>query len=465
MNFESAIDRKLAAVAIGYLLLVSVNGMHGEWTMLVGLSIAATFLLYPLWRRDKVATAQVVTMTQVLWGALLLRLLFLPIFPCLTDEIYRYIWDGWLQMEGLNPYQYAPEHDALSDFKFASGNDAASRYQLSPLYKRLDSPSFVSVDPPLAQLFFAVGGWFQSIDWRGSYFVLKGLVTAVEFGGVLVLSRLISKRNLLLYAWNPLVLIAVAGQGHTEGLLVFCIVGLVWAVQRGWGRVASLAVAAAGLVSLYPFVLWPFLLRRFGWTAVWPGVVLGIGVSLPYAAPYALPNITASIDLLSQLSDYNAGVYLAVTALAESVTGQEWSAVIRTIFRYTFLAALPVLYYLDWRQKWSFARSALVTVGLFLLLSTTIHPWYFLPVLILGVLSERPAWPWFWIAAFSIGTYQLYLDRPYWLSVYVAWSGGAVLTLWMYRAQLRALLSPLPAWVANSYRYVNRSLPSVLSPR
>lgn len=420
----SDVDRGIVIGTVFLLLLLPLLAAQQEtWPSLVGLSFSATIGVCVLWKRDPL------TMSQVLWGALLLRLVFLPLLPGLTDDLYRYIWDGWLQVEGLNPYQYAPENQALS------------RFQSSPVYERMNSQSYFSIYPPLAQLFFAVGGWFQSIDWTVSYFVLKGLFAAVEFGGVLVLSRLTSKRNLLLYAWNPLILIETAGQGHTEGLLVFCLVGLVWAVQRGWGRVASVAVAGAGLVKIYPFVLWPFLIRRFGWSAVWPGVALGIGVSLPYAAPYTLPHIKASVDLFSQLFEFNAGFYFLVKFLADVFTGQDWSKVIGPAFRYIFLTTLPVLYYLDWRQKWSFVRSALVTIGLFLILSTTVHPWYFLPVLALGVLSERPAWPWFWIAGLSIGTYQFYIDGSYWLWVVLGWGGGAALALWMYRTQVRALIS------------------------
>lgn len=407
-------------------LLPLLATQQETWPSLVGLSYTATLGLGVLWKRDSL------TMAQVLWGALGLRLLFLPLLPGLTDDLYRYIWDGWLQVEGFNPYRYAPENEVLS------------RFQSSPLYERMNSKSYFSVYPPLAQLFFAAGGWFQSMGWTVSYFVLKGLFAAVEFGGVLVLSRLVSIRNLLLYAWNPLILIETAGQGHTEALLAFCIIGLVWAVRRGWGRVASLAVAAAGMIKLYPFVLWPFLIRRYGWSAVWPGAVFGGAVSVPYAAPYTLPHMKASVDLFSNLFEFYAGFYFLLKYVADLFTGQDWSKVIGPAFRYLFLASLPGLYYLDWRRQWSFERAALLTIGLFLIFSTTVHPWYFVPVVALGVLSERPSWPWLWVACFSIGTYQFYIDGAYWLWVIVGWGGGAMVALWIYRDRIRRLVSLAP---------------------
>ncbi len=393
------------------------------WPGLVALSFVACAGLFGLWTRDPL------TKEQILWGALLLRLAFLPLLPGLTDDLYRYVWDGWLQIEGINPYRFPPEHDALAAF------------QAAPIYDELNSQPYYSVYPPLAQVGFAVGGWiYASVGWHAAYYALKGLFTAAEFGGVLLLSRLATPRNLLLYAWNPLVLLETAGQGHTEALLLPFVVGAVWAVRHGSGRLASAAVAGAGMIKIWPFVLGPFLLRRYGWAAVWPGALVAAGLSLPYAAPYVLPHLKASVDLFAHLLEFNAGPYYLVKYIFWVVTGADWSKQIGPAFRYLFLAALPALYVLDWRRDWSFRGAALLTVGLFLALSTTVHPWYVLPVLALGVMDERSAWPWFWLGAFSIGTYLFYIDGPYWIWIILGWGGAALWGLQLYADSLRSLL-------------------------
>jgi hypothetical protein len=368
-----------------------------------------------LWRRDPL------TREEVLWGALLLRLAFLPLLPGLTDDLYRYVWDGWLQMEGINPYRYAPENSSLA------------AYHESLLFRELNSPAYYSVYPPATQISFAVSGWLYTVaGWPAAYFGLKGLFAAAEFGGVVLLSRLTSPRNLLLYAWNPLVLLETAGQGHTEALLVPCLLGLIWAAQRGRGRLASLLVAAAGLVKLYPFVLGPFLLRRYGWAAVWPGVLLGVGLSLPYAAPYTLSHLMDSVALFARLFEFNAGPYYLVKSLFWTATGVDWSKQIGPAFRLLFLSLLPVLYVLDARWSWSMRRAALITIGLFLVLSTTVHPWYLVPVLALGVLTERPVWPWLWLGTCSVGTYLFYADGPYWIWIIGGWGGAFLLAVALY---------------------------------
>ena len=49
----------------------------------------------------------------ILGGALIFRLTLLPSTPTLSDDIFRYIWDGRVQLAGINPYLYAPDDPAL----------------------------------------------------------------------------------------------------------------------------------------------------------------------------------------------------------------------------------------------------------------------------------------------------------------------------------------------------------------
>lgn len=366
-----------------------------------------------LWWRDVLSTS------EVLWGAILLRLAFLPLLPELTDDPFRYVWDGWLQLEGINPYRFVPSDPALESFQDAE------------MYEKLNSQEYYSIYPPLLQLLFGFGALFHDGDWLVPYYVLKTAFVAVEFSGVALMARFTSARNLLLYAWNPLILIETAGQGHTEALLVPLLLAALWAVRRQRGGLASAAIAGAGLVKLYPFALGPFLLRRFGWRAVWPGALVVVGLSIPYAAPYTVPHIKESADLFAQLFEFNAGPYYALKHTLWWWTGADWSKTIGPWFRRLFLASLPVLYVLDAWRDWSFRRACLLLLGTLLVLSTTVHPWYLLPVIGLGVMGPRPSWHWIWLGLCSVGTYLFYADGLYWTWIWLGWAGAALLALGM----------------------------------
>ena len=416
-------DTLLLAITVGALACLPVlASVPTLWPPLVGVVFFAMGGLVALRYREALS------MRTVLWGGILLRVLFLPLLPELTDDPFRYLWDGRLQLAGINPYRYVPEADALSSF------------QEGVLFREMNSQPYYSIYPPLTQLTFVVGGLGSLLDWRLGYYLLKGLYTAVEFGGVALLSRMTTARNVVLYAWNPVVLLEVAGQGHTEALMVPLLLGVIWSVQQGWAATASMLVTAAGMVKLYPFVLGPFLLRRFGVRAVWPGALLGVALSLPYAAPYVLPHMKASVDLFSELFEFNAGPYYLVKYGFWLGTGADWSKVIGPAFRGGFVASLPGLYVLDGWYNWSMRRAALWTIGLFLVLSTTVHPWYLVPMLALSVLDETPSWHWVWLATASVGTYLFYVGGTYWIWIIGGWGGAGVIALYRHHSAVRALV-------------------------
>jgi len=381
------------------------------WPLFVGACFLGGGGLALLWRRDSI------TMQEVLWGALVLRLAFFPLLPELTDDPFRYIWDGWLQLDGINPYKFAPSDPALTSF------------QDTEIYEKLNSKEYYSIYPPLTQVFFALGALFYDGGWVPAYYVLKAVFVGAELGGVLLLARLTTARNVLLYAWNPLVLVETAGQGHTEALLMPLLFLALWASRERKGGLASMAIAGAGFVKIYPFALGPYLLRRFGARAVWPGALVVIALSLPYAAPYALPHVKASVDMFAELFEFNAGPYYLLKHILWAWTCTDWSKTIGPAFRGLFLASLPVLYGLDAWFKWSFRRACLVLLGTFLVLSTTVHPWYLLPVIGLGVMGRRPSWHWLWLGTCSIGTYLFYMGGPYWPWIWLGWGGAGLLAV------------------------------------
>lgn len=400
---------------------------QGLWPVLVATAFLGAGGVVLLWRREALS------MTTVLVGALILRFAYLPLGPGLTDDLFRYIWDGWLQWEGINPYRYVPSNPALEEF------------QDTDLYEKLNSKQYYSIYPPLSQGFFAAAGAVYSGNWVSSYYTLKLLFLGTEFAGTVLLSRLTTARNVLLYAWNPLILLETVGQGHTEALLVPLLLAAVWAVRRRQGRLASLAIAGAGLVKLYPFALGPYLLRRFGWRALWPGALLVVGCSVPYAAPYVLPHIKASVDLFAELFEFNAGPYYALKHVLWAWTGADWSKAIGPLFRSLFLTALPVLYVLDAKWDWSFRRASLLLLGTLFILSTTVHPWYLVPLVSLCVMGSQPSWHWLWLGLCSIGTYLFYVEGPYWPWVWVGWGGAGL--IWLIRAR-RDILHSWQWWHA-----------------
>ncbi len=374
----------------------------------VGSALLAGPLLVYFWKRDSLSIG------AILGIALLFRLFFLPLAPGLSDDMFRYIWDGLLTTSGINPFQFIPSDEALSAF------------QSEPVYSLLNSRGTFSTYPPVSQGIFRVGGYFYAGDWTISYYAIKAIIAGLEFSGILILSRLISSRSLILLAWHPVILIASAGQGHTDAALVLFLGAGIAYVLRNRGVAAAALLTLAGWIKLFPFFLLPLVWRRFGWKSFSISIVLGLALAVPFAASYVPANISASLDLYVRLFEFNTGPYYGVKKLFTIFTGDDWSKQLGPAFRNLFFALLLVLYWFDWKKKWPVAKTALFIVGALLLTATTIHPWYFVAVLVLIAVNGRPSWHWQWAALLSIGTYLLYVGGPYWLFVNLTWVGFAV---------------------------------------
>ncbi len=74
----------------------------------------------------------------VLTLAAILRLTFLFTTPVLSDDIYRYIWDGRVQREGINPYRYPPQAPEIQHLRNST-------------YEGINNKGIPTIYPPLMQ--------------------------------------------------------------------------------------------------------------------------------------------------------------------------------------------------------------------------------------------------------------------------------------------------------------------------
>ncbi|MEL7239143.1 MAG: hypothetical protein AAGK78_09790, partial [Planctomycetota bacterium] len=176
------------------------------WPWAVALWLAQSLLVAMLWWRGVVTTRGVIVV------AVLMRLAVAWLPPSLSDDAYRYLWDGLVTTGGQSPYVLTPVED---------GATAATPAGAIALEK-MNSPRYYSVYPPISQGVFAVGGAAARLTGSAlvGLFAIKLVVASAELVGLLLLARLVEARALLLYAWQPLVIFETAGQGHTEALVV-----------------------------------------------------------------------------------------------------------------------------------------------------------------------------------------------------------------------------------------------------
>ena len=354
------------------------------------------------------------SLKTIILYAVLFRLALIGLPPSLSDDAYRYIWDGLVQWEGMNPYEFSPEEVLIDELR----DDF--------IYDKLNSKSFVSVYPPVSQYIFRLGTAWHIPDSFLSYYLIKGIFVLAELLAIFLLARIVSSGFVLFYAWNPVVIMETAGQAHTESAVLLVLALMIYLARKNHGRWVSFFLSVAGWIKLYPFLFFPFLWRRYGWCSVWPGAVATLLLAIPFAAPYVFSNVAGSLDLYARFFEFNSGLYYSIKAGMQWITGDDWSKQLGPFLRLIFLCSLPLLYVMDRLHRWSLAQAMLVTTGCYLVLTTTVHPWYLLIPLFLIASLQVHGWHWVWLAVCSMGTYLLYVDGPYWTFVVLGWAGWCI---------------------------------------
>jgi len=171
----------------------------------------------------------------------LLRLILLFSFPNLSDDIYRFVWDGRLSNHGLNPFDHLPgyyiEHGILPGV-------------LTPaLYDLLNSKEYYTIYPPVLQAIFAFSTWLFPQSVAASGVVMKAFLLLGEIGSIWLIGKILHHfelpfKNVLLYALNPLAILEIMGNLHFEGLMIFFLLLAFW-LLRSSGRSARVGSALA----------------------------------------------------------------------------------------------------------------------------------------------------------------------------------------------------------------------------
>jgi len=316
------------------------------------------------------------TVLVVLGWALLIRLpLLLFTDPTLSDDIFRYVWEGRMVAGGLDPYDLAPNHPALTRMAL----DA-------PEWSLINHRELPAIYPAATQWVF---GALASVSATTGFF--RAAMVAVDAALICTLGALLHSRGrdprwLVLYAWHPLVAVEVASSGHYEPLALLALVGglLAWeSPRRGvtpwllWG----LAIATKYIGGAAAWFAARRLVERGHWPLALLGLVTAGLCALLFALPFALdgrPPI-GSLGTYVQHWGHNASVHALLTELIGYHPARK------------VVALLFVLWaaWLTWTGPEP-ARAFLLLFAGLMVLSPVVHPWYGLWLIALLPLVPSP---------------------------------------------------------------------------
>ncbi|WP_400191199.1 hypothetical protein [Hymenobacter sp. B81] len=387
--------------------------------------------------------------------ALALRLLWLPAHPTLSDDVYRFRWDGQLVAAGLSPYQHRPD-----EYQAAGGQQPGPPTLTPALYARLNSPHYYSVYPPLSQLAFAAAAGLSPHSERGFVLTLRLPLLLAEAATAALLLALLRRWRLpparaLGYLLHPMVAAELVGNLHFEALALAGLLLTLWLLTCSRWLAAGAALGLAVAAKLLPLLLAPLLLRRLA-----PGALLHLAAATalvlallfaPFFTPELLRHLGRSLDLYFHAFEFNASVYYGLRALGYAFSGYNQIALIGSGLAVTAAAGLLLLAGLERRPTLTtLPRALLLALTGYYLLATTVHPWYLTPLVALGCFTgwRYPA-AWAALAALSYSAYHTpaYSENPLLLGLEYA---GLLLFMVLDWRRARLAPGPLPGRAAEA---------------
>jgi hypothetical protein len=372
-------------------LLVSVLGFYYlsfhtqryETALVIGIF---ALLVLNYYRQFLVANDE--NFALLLNAAIVFRVMLLPAWPNLSDDFYRFIWDGRLLVGGIDPYAQLPS------FYMEAGNTL--RFLPESLYTKLNSPEYFTVYPPVNQYIFMFAAWLfpGSVFW--SMVVMKLIVVAADIANVLLIRKLltyngISEKKTLLYALNPLVILETAGNLHFEALMLFFILTGVYYSMKSQTLTSGIFFGLSIATKMLPLMLLPTYLKRLQWKPLvfFYGSILIVLllISLPLFSSEFLAGMGESIGLYFNKFEFNASVYFLLRELGYLIVGYNMIGLIGKVLpAFSFVLIIIISFYRGYGKE-DLLKVFVLVFTIYFFLSTTVHPWYLVTLVGLSVFT------------------------------------------------------------------------------
>lgn len=339
---------------------------------------------------------------EVIFMGVFFRLLLLFAMPALSDDFYRFVWDGRLLANGINPYTILPAN-------FINSIDYQNSIEYNLIFSKLNSPNYYTVYPPLNQLIFAASATLSKGSLFGNVIALRIFILLAEISLLFMLIKNKYSDKFNLYSFNPLIIIELNGNLHFEGVVMcFLVLALSMGVKDRKSLVfSSFLFACAVCIKMLPLIFIPLIIKQLGWKkGIFYTSMVGVFTVLfflPFLDQMLIEKLFSSINLYFQKFEFNASIYYLIRAVGFKIFGYNIIGMAGKIM--AFLTFSGVLF-ISWKSKNLFVGS-LAILTLYFAMATTVHPWYVTNLLVIAVFTSfRYPIVWSYTIFLSYATYQ-----------------------------------------------------------
>ena len=402
------------------------NLIRTDYIKLITLYSALFFLFYKLMQRFK---SNIRFLTYLTFG---FRALFILAIPNLSQDFYRFIWDGRMILEGINPYLFTVE-SFISQGEFPVTEALELRAGMGDL-----NASHFTNYPPINQLCFTVAALFSGKSILGSVVVMRLLIIAADFGTLHFGEKLLEKlklpvHNIFWYILNPFIIIELTGNLHFEGVMVFFLVWSLYLIYVGKWQFAAIVLALSISVKLIPLIFLPLFFQWFTkrdiistepskpklsedkvikhhnqeldnkspkWIPAFAGMtkligfysIVGITTLLLFAPFYSsefINNYSQTVALWFQNFEFNGSIYYIAREIGYLFRGYNEIAIIGTVMPIlVILFTLIITFLRKNKTPIQLITAMLLVLSFYYFTTTTVHPWYVATLLILSVFTK-----------------------------------------------------------------------------
>lgn len=364
-----------------------------------------------------------ISFKQILFIAVVAQLLSMWNEPNLSIDYYRFLWDGEITLKGINPFDFTPKELVSQDFVISSQHMQEIYAGVSDL-----SRENYSCYPPINQFYFIVASFFSESILINT-FILKLLIVLTELLGAVFLVKILDNlkiersRMWLLYL-NPLWIIECTGNTHFEGVMIsFLFIAFYYLLQKR-ELLGGLFFAIAVQIKLVPLLILPFFLRYLGFKKAilfyCVTILLVIAFGFIQLDSNNINNFVLSLRLYFEVFEFNSFILYYYIQFGFWDVG--WNMT-KTYGPRLSMIALTIILGLalwggrinpndfDWKKLF---KRITIAFFVYLILSSTLHPWYVLPLVAFSLFTNY-SFPivWSFMIFFSYVFYQ-YTDNTVW---------------------------------------------------
>ncbi len=351
--------------------------------------------------------------------AILVRLIFLPSIPNLSQDFYRFIWDGRMLANGINPYLSTPQ-------SYIDSGNLTIIAQVSELYNGMGflNASHYTNYPPINQILFLMAGLISGKSILGATIILRISIIFAEVGIIIFGKKLLDKMGLpsyhiFWYSLSPFVIIEMTGNLHFESVMLFFVVLSLYLLVCNKWIWSAVFFGFSIATKLLPLLLLPLFFQYFltkgstittHFRSSYPFkvrfresvknlprllyfylIVLGVVALtfIPFTTRDFVTNFSASIALWFKKFEFNASVYYIIRYIGFQKVGYN---VIGTagplLSKLVVLIILLITLIRNNRKMGGMITGMLLASFFYFLLSTTVHPWYVATPVILCVFTK-----------------------------------------------------------------------------